>query len=758
MKIKISILIGLVAVLALGVGLPGTALAKAPSHNAQSWTLGAQTVTFSTPDSYMTCPPGISYDRLWTTGIPRNWRLSGRISVEYVTRSGHQLAWRYEIDRHGDLDLLVFYPPLRVAGASIQVQIWIEVRDTQGGLIPWVGFTPGILGPQQGWSVSCGNQPSLTRTSTATATSTFVPAMTPTATATLTETPTPTPTATLTAAPTFTETPTFTSSPTATETPTALPSPGPVSGELEDGAVFIGVDGVRIGAVPGALSVPLGVTIEQTDAPAMELPGGAQALGSYYSLSAERDAAASPNTPFILGLPIPDGVPTDHLGIAMMASADPGDWTILPGLYDADHRLLLVTREYVAMGPRSMVLVEHPGLDSPLNDPTLVATQHVAHLAAMPADPASKDFSVLCVVNDPFLCEGEIDPIKANLRTMHTEFINMGLGEPALLTLAAAANIDTPGVDLSNIYVVYIQPGASGCNVEDLVQGYYFYGAALSPEKRLVMCSDPGGVGLTETFLDALRHEYFHAVQAGYPPVVTTFPDERWIIEGSAAAAQKSDATTLKRANGGVTWPLHKVDHPLNSNDEADRYASQDFWVFLSQASSPSFGLGRFGSLFSQGATLNSVVNWIGSEDSFKDWYWRWVKNQVMVEENINFDNALGAQCTLQQQSADVEHGVFGERQGTLQPLTSHVYWFYFADNQPVSSLGISELYSTQGDHDIRFKIYLKGQTGCQAVPDGRRSFHNLPAGSELVVIISNASLSSEKQYYLWFDSAFPGQ
>src|SRR5690348_10238979 len=105
MKIKRTLMGVLAGLLVLGTCLPGMALAKTPAHNTQSWTEAGQTVAFSTPASYESCPSGLGHDRLWTTGIPRTWRLLGRVTVEYVIRSGHQLVRHYTIDQHGDLDL-----------------------------------------------------------------------------------------------------------------------------------------------------------------------------------------------------------------------------------------------------------------------------------------------------------------------------------------------------------------------------------------------------------------------------------------------------------------------------------------------------------------------------------------------------------------------------------------------------------------------------------------------------------------------------
>jgi hypothetical protein len=143
---------------------------KAPTENhpprdTRSWTRNGVKITFSTPEHYSSCAQHRTFDRIWTEGLPRNWRLRGWVKVEYTTDNGRRLIEKYAINQRGNLNLQVLYPPasawpvLKDGMTEIHVDLSIYVYDASGNQVKWVGGdprrAPGALGPGQDWDVFC---------------------------------------------------------------------------------------------------------------------------------------------------------------------------------------------------------------------------------------------------------------------------------------------------------------------------------------------------------------------------------------------------------------------------------------------------------------------------------------------------------------------------------------------------------------------------------------------------------------------------
>lgn len=496
--------------------------------------------------------------------------------------------------------------------------------------------------------------------------------------------------------------------------------PPPTDGTLIDGGTVTGPDGVTLGAVPGLLSSALGMQIQSAAPPAPALPGGATPIGNFYNLSANRDVFVFTNTTtLILGLPVPAN--------------------------DAARRLLLTSLPYVGVDTLTAVLITHPGLHSPPNNPAAAASGFAGQ------GTAAATFTAICIFADETshdFCEVDKGSIEDELKAIFGVMISMGYPPPLLYTQADAYNIENPSVSQSNTYVVTINPAGSSCGS---ALGYYRWRM-----QQLNFCFLPL-ITLSDLQRWITRHEYFHATQAAFPATwadFTTRSYEPWIIEGTASVAEQSDRLGLKR----TTWrSLRAVDRPLQSTEVIDEYLTQDFWVFLGQASGS--GLDRVITLFEKGATTEDVINWIGSRDGLKNWYWRWVKNQVMVEENITFDGELGQPCTLQQLAVatvrpfDLSND--GYHTGTLPPLTSHVIEVVLAqqyDGLPQLMFWINDdLFGQMPDPDLRYKIYVEGET-CTSVPDGFRTVYNISTAKTYYIVVSNTNSDSERSYTVWVD------
>ncbi len=138
--------------------------------NTHTWTdpgTSGLTVSFTTVQTYGSCTS--TGDRIFTTGIPDNWTLSGNIDLSYIKSDGSKVPFNnIPVDQTGNLDLTISYPPawtwlINVPASirEIHVDIAIEVLDGNNAIVTWVGGdqknAPGTLGPSQNWDLYCSN-------------------------------------------------------------------------------------------------------------------------------------------------------------------------------------------------------------------------------------------------------------------------------------------------------------------------------------------------------------------------------------------------------------------------------------------------------------------------------------------------------------------------------------------------------------------------------------------------------------------------
>ncbi|MFQ5617053.1 MAG: hypothetical protein ACE5GO_11425, partial [Anaerolineales bacterium] len=373
----------------------------------------------------------------------------------------------------------------------------------------------------------------------------------------------------------------------------------------------------------------------------------------------------------------------------------------------------------------------------------------------LPASTSGTQFQVLCILADEIdreICELDAGAVESEFETFLGNLVSIGYPHPLIYTQAEAFDIDNPTVIQSITYVVSIAPDSNRCqnNRESGLMGFYRHRM-----QQIILCLIPNAP-LLDSYKHLIRHEYYHATQVAFPNTeadFTLWSWEKWIIEGTASVAERSDQFGLKRT---PAKSLHYVDRSLKSEEGTDEYKAQDFWVFLGQASGSA--LDRFITLFQQGATTADVANWIGSLDGLKNWYWRWVKNQVMVEENITFEGELGQTCTLQSQVVESMRTFDlyndGMHLGTLPPMTSHVIKLEIApelEGFPQIWVWVNDEPFNGPDPDLKYKVYVDGET-CTSIPDYNRYLHNITAAKDYYVVVSNTNPDSSKNYTVFFD------
>jgi hypothetical protein len=203
-----------------------------------------------------------------------------------------------------------------------------------------------------------------------------------------------------------------------------------------------------LGALQGTLSSPLQVTLAEAAAPAEPLPGSAltQVHGKYYSVSSDSEVITRNPATFILGLPVPDGVPTDNLAIALLSfNPDAGEnvWAPLLSIYDEAAKLLLAPLPYISTEEQIVIIIEHPGFQSPPNPPEPPVVARFGGIAASQLVPP--EFFTICWMDTEqaqlYCIEWEALIIQETLQGgffgaspegFYSEFQGMGYPEPHL--------------------------------------------------------------------------------------------------------------------------------------------------------------------------------------------------------------------------------------------------------------------------------------------------------------------------------------
>ena len=241
-----------------------------------------------------------------------------------------------------------------------------------------------------------------------------------------------------------------------------------------------------------------------------------------------------------------------------------------------------------------------------------------------------------------------------------------------------------------------------------------------------------------------VRHELFHAIQYAYPALSQADENDsaatRWMIEGTATAAEQSSAT-MRRNREIVRRP---ITTPLTDLEYA--YNTQDFWVYTGLARGQS--LAYLQPIFTAGGTAEQVYTSLALDDA----YWSWVKNQAIEKTERDIDDEVDAddgfeypKCLLEprliQPRQFISYPTASAIESTLAPLQSAVVAITF--EQAVPFVTVSAEAGAQ-DANLHYKIYdEEGLAGCADLPDDSpRTFRNMTASSVRFVVLSNVSAS----------------
>ncbi len=494
---------------------------------------------------------------------------------------------------------------------------------------------------------------------------------------------------------------------------------------LTDGGTVTGPSGSKVTAVPGVVSSPVEVILSHVDAPPEAMFPGATPVGHYYQVVADSNVAGLPAESFKMTLPIAGGVSHANLAIAFLQAAErglardatEGIWVPSLATLSADGEGLEVSLRGLSSTPQTLVVITHPDLElfpPTTQQPSAASGPSDAGLLATAAATTGATFRAHCL-NYGLLpnqtCTSAIEEHVADmLEILYFPHFNefFGYEDPALPFRTVAGQ-----TTFVNVFVVH----SFFCQTE--IPAYAGIYHPTPQAMWLCMENDPQPADLR---LDVLAHEYFHSLQFAYPQVYNQPPAAGWVLEGGATAGERS-STKMRR---DLTKTLRIVETPLQSEDGLDEYDAQDFWVYLGHQNQKDGKLGDISYLipiYQQGARTEDVLSALGDTE-FKDGYWRYVKNHVTLEEDIDFEGELDPMCEFQNlgagyplpiSPADPQWTTDQLNPAGMPPLIGIVVEVTISDNVGGTELVVSTLDpDTNPDlhPDLRFKIYKEGE-GC---------------------------------------------
>jgi len=428
----------------------------------------------------------------------------------------------------------------------------------------------------------------------------------------------------------------------------------PPASLLAPDGLHLSDDGVVLAALPGTLDAAIGVFASETGAPGVPPPAGVEVVGPYYRIGSSEGAFGDAR-PFVVALPVPDGVDTSQL--ALLHQVLPEDvtgtyltgptWELLTGVFDPRDRYFLTTIAGLAAGGRVVALVTGERLrsESVSRSPNALRSQNAALVTSdhdVAFDVSCVSFDVPSINNRNLACgaddEAELEGV---LETAFHDFADLGFPDPYLRRgidpAGTALDVDAGTVEVAlGPYLAELQPlrdvaaDASRwpCGASD---GITNLGGYVSGSQSFFVCIGANGVfdagGNPTRAVGTARHEYFHAIQFAYAGIRTGGID-LWVIEGTAVASENSLAT-MQRSPGR---DLRPVDAPLAEVGDTTlvHYRAQDFFVFAGRELGQ--GLGYLRAVFERGGRTNDVdegLRALGFTGGLPEMYRRWTRDQL---------------------------------------------------------------------------------------------------------------------------------
>lgn len=538
--------------------------------------------------------------------------------------------------------------------------------------------------------------------------------------------------------------------------------------EGEKGSLMLAMEG----ALPDDDEVEVWLDVAPLPEERASLSDDVKAVGEAFELSSSRPVRASPATPFLLGLPIPEGADTDQLGIAILEPdtmfappegndlSDVGpEWTYLDAVVDTEAKLVIAPLLSLTPEPIIAVVVESAAFDSRMSSARSSVTGATFEGTCGPGFASAAE---TCSTAHRSTAASMLEDAYNTLTLLgFTDEPNLqrGIGSLELRYLGGLSwSISyVPGP-----YQIQLRP-SSGVNA----------GGMYSRSSGRIWLAI-GTNGVPESRRSTVRHEYIHATQYaafdGFPST-DDWLASRWVIEGQAVVAQAS-YTTLERDDRDprvvdTTLERSRWDGNNWRSLPPSEYMAQDFWWYLIQRFNADIELLQpFMQRGLETTDINATLRAEYPEDfggaghsgGLSLAYWDWVKNQVF-EKGVPMDDLrFGDTCEFTALAATpsaltyVPYGTNGTVNKTLPPLTAHVVHVTF----PAGDGWRDTLRVTSSASHVRSTIYRvqsSGTDGCIGQGDATvRTVTASEDSQDFYVVIANTSMSNDRSFTVEFD------
>lgn len=529
----------------------------------------------------------------------------------------------------------------------------------------------------------------------------------------------------------------------------------PIQGPLLDSGGYVEVlDGIRLAASEDALESPVELDATRVDAPfaVTPLPPGVEAVGEAFRLAGDRDAYAVGDALIVIGVPVPSGTPTEDLALAVLqppdalddGDGDNAEWILLPGTFDADSETLAVGLGAILSEGSTMVLVRSPDHDS-----VATSTQQI--------DPAQiiefeEGFRVRCVGFSGGACTAtDRSTTETALDEVYAAWVEgLGFPEPRL----------TRRVEIAGWIPLRVRVGPYEYELRNFTrsecQNTNGRGRYLRNSRVAYTCYDASQAAPAHR---TTRHEFFHALQYGYPEHLDNRSSiSNAVAEGTARAAETSQVVFQRSPR-----TLRSIDSRLFTTGGAigADYLAQDFWIYLGFRF--GMGLDYLQPILEAGATTTMVDTVLSTHAGYPEnltlpeAYWAWAKNQAF-EKTIDIGGGvLGDSCTLNTDVVTPINVVYDVAAlpapvtATLAPTSSLLLEIDFAAATGGYDAALDVQSTLQADTLAKFYTDATGTTACETDPEGRTHSVSVEGATTRYLLVSNTNTSASANVTIAF-------
>ena len=511
------------------------------------------------------------------------------------------------------------------------------------------------------------------------------------------------------------------------------------------------LDGIRLAASEDALERPVELDVASADPPfgGTPLPPSVQAVDDPFRLGGDRDAYVGGDALIVIGVPVPTGTSTDDLALAVLQppdGLDDGDgenaeWVLLPGTFDTESETLAVGLGAITVEGRTMVLVRSPDHDSapPVDGARLDPAQTIVF---------GDGFFVRCVGFSAGACTAaDRASTAAALAEVHAAWVD-GLGFPE-------PRLNRRLLVIESWFPLRVSVGAFEYELRTFArsecQNQNGRGRYIRDTKVAYTCFDPSQSAPAHR---TTRHEFFHALQYGYPEHLDNRGSiSNAVAEGTARAAEMSQSG-LQRSS---PRSLRRIDSRLFTTGGAvgADYLAQDFWIYL--ALRFGMGLDYLKPILAAGATTPTVDTVLSTHGGYPEnltlpeAYWAWAKNQAFEKAIDLGGGVLGDRCALNTNvvtPTPIAYDVGAPPAPvtvSLAPTSSALFEIDFA-GEPGGGYEAALAVQTapQAPATTRAKLYTTaaGTSACEGDPEGLVHGVSVEGATSRYLLVSNTSTS----------------